>query len=1141
MATEKTTAILDIRVNLGESIKAVEEYRKSIEKAKAQQKELRKELKEGTITNEEYEESFSALEKDILKAKDAMQINQRAVKNLIVANNENTDSLRSLRAQLSQLTLAYDRMSEAEREAAKGKELLKHIQDLQNQIRPLEEATGRFQRNVGNYQQSIVNAVASMNPLAARLVSIVDLSDETAGGFTKLKTSAQAFGKTLLSLLKNPAFLAISGIAAAGSAFKFWYDYNKGLIEATRLTKQFTDLSGEELVYYRSEVQAVSDTFNKDFVEVLRGANALQKQFGITSQEALELVKEGFANGADVNEQFLKNIKEYSTFFKEAGLSAEEFIAINVQTEKQGIFSDKGIDAIKEANIRLREMTTATSTALEGIGISSERVQEELQNGSKTTFDIMQEVSAKLNELPDSASTVGAALADIFGGPGEDAGLAYIRTLSQIDTDLDTISGKTGEVAELNRMLVDSQTNLNTQVALLFEAGSGFDRFITKIKSGWNNFLADFLSGVRMIFESTDDKNMRKITEAINKGRNEAVEDLELLNQEVSRLTAAGIESGLTDSEAQLRAIDMRKKEIQADLSKYEKEVSERNANIERMEKEIENSGTGRKEALKRANLAEEIEKENERLRLAMQLRSKYETMLGQVNDMEYKAGTGTSTSTNKSTAQIDAEAEEIEKAEAAMLKVLEETSAEYKAILDKRYERDKKAIEDKIALYKKDKKLTPEMQKALNDQLEALEKEHARDIAAISKKATDDQIAEQERLINLKLEAAEKGSEKEHTLRLQQLEQQKQQEIAAAKGNEEEIALIKEKYRIKEAEEDKRFKDNQAKQQADVYKKELNERNLEWQNKIDAAKMNGENYLQLMVEQSQQDLERIKEAGQKECETKEEYNARLLAAQQKYNDSVKAKNDAEVQMQLAKTQAIGSIMGSLSSMIGAFGEENLTALKLSKALAIAEVAINQGIAISEIVKSAASTPGGVFKAIAAIVSGVALVTAQIIQAKQAINSAEAAIAEAESQKTSGISSGRANTVTVKNFAKGGLVKGEGTGTSDSIPARLSAGEFVIPAKTYKMFSPVINSIYRTGQNWNAANRVYSPASSNYGNTISEEMLARVVSNAVVNGVKNLNPTVSVVDINKKQNKVSVRESKTAIKNGKVLKSNYYE
>ena len=106
MAVEITTAIFEIEVDLGKSIKAIEEYRKAIEKAKAQQKELRKELKEGTITTEEYEESFSALEKDILNTKDAMQVTQRAVKNLIVANNENNDSLRSLRAQLSQLTSA---------------------------------------------------------------------------------------------------------------------------------------------------------------------------------------------------------------------------------------------------------------------------------------------------------------------------------------------------------------------------------------------------------------------------------------------------------------------------------------------------------------------------------------------------------------------------------------------------------------------------------------------------------------------------------------------------------------------------------------------------------------------------------------------------------------------------------------------------------------------------------------------------------------------------------------------------------------------------------------------------------------------------------------------------------------------------
>lgn len=1104
MATEKTTAILDIRVNLGESIKAVEEYRKSIEKAKAQQKELRKELKEGTITNEEYEESFSALEKDILKAKDAMQINQRAVKNLIVANNENTDSLRSLRAQLSQLTLAYDRMSEAEREAAKGKELLKHIQDLQNQIRPLEESTGRFQRSVGNYQQSIVNAVASMNPLAAKLSGFVDFSDEAAGGFTKLKTSAQAFGKTLLSLVKNPAFLAIAGIASVGSAFKLWYDYNKGLIEATRLTKQFTDLSGNELKAYRNEVQAVSDTFNKDFVEVLRGANALQKQFGITSQEAIELVKEGFINGADVNGEFLKNVKEYSTFFKEAGLSAEEFVAINAQTEKMGIFSDKGIDAIKEANIRLREMTTATSTALEGIGISSERVQEELQNGSKTTFDIIREVSAKLNELPDSASTVGAALADIFGDPGEDAGLAYIRTLSNISTSLSDVKSKTGELGNLQREQLQSQINLENAISALFDqTGGGFEKMTTQAKIFINNGLSGIIRGVIDLINWFIELYNNSV--AIRVVWEGFVGQFKIIIAQIGNLFSLFIDQAKAVGKVLEGTFTLDFSKMKEGYSDFAKSYSTLAKSVVSDYKDIFVKGindikNGKIEPIK------------------IPIEADTESLGGGTGNSGSEGGTNNGDNTPKR--DIKAEAEEIEKAEAAMLKVLDEASAEYKAILDKRYKRDKKAIEDKIALYEEDKKLTPKMQKALNDQLEALEKEHARDIAAISKKATDDQIAEQERLINLKLEAAEKGSEKEHTLRLQQLEQQKQQEIAAAKGNEEEIALIKEKYRIKESEEDKRFKDNQAKQQADVYKKELNERNLEWQNKIDAAKMNGENYLQLMVEQSQQELEAIKEAGQKECETKEEYNARLLAAQQKYNDSVKAKNDAEVQMQYAKAQAIGSIMGSLSSMIGAFGEENLAALKLSKALAIAEVAINQGIAISKIVKSAADTPGGIFKVIASIVSGVALVTAQIIQAKQAINSAEAAIAEAESQK----SSGRTGTVTVKGYSTGGLVKGEGTGTSDSIPARLSAGEFVIPAKTYKMFSPVINSIYRTGQNWNAANRVYSPASSNYGNTISEEMLVE----AFVKGAQKINikPTVSVVDINKQQTNVDVIQSR---------------
>jgi hypothetical protein len=42
------------------------------------------------------------------------------------------------------------------------------------------------------------------------------------------------------------------------------------------------------------------------------------------------------------------------------------------------------------------------------------------------------------------------------------------------------------------------------------------------------------------------------------------------------------------------------------------------------------------------------------------------------------------------------------------------------------------------------------------------------------------------------------------------------------------------------------------------------------------------------------------------------------------------------------------------------------------------------------------------------------------------------------------------HSVATANFAKGGHVKGKGTGTSDSIPARLSKGEYVLPADTVK-------------------------------------------------------------------------------------------
>lgn len=439
-----------------------------------------------------------------LAQQEANQINK-----LIVKINQSAEgSYNRLSAQYSLNKIYLNNMTKAEREnTEEGRKLVAQTKEIYEEMKRLQEATGKFQLNVGNYTEASDAIIAYGDKLKETLglnsafgESLLALGRggaESKAVFTAIGDGAKALGKTLLGLLSNPVFLAIAGIAAAGAAFKWWYDYNAGLVEATRLTQQFTGKSGDDLKAFRNEVQAVADSFGADFRETLIATNALSKQFGISANEALQLVKDGFLSGADANGEFLDTLKEYPAYFKEAGISADQFVAIVAQTNKMGIFSDKGVDAIKEANLRLREMTTATAAALDGIGISSEQVQKDLQTGTKTTFDVIQDVSAKLAELPDNAATVGAAIADIFGGPGEDAGLQYLRTLKDISTNMDEVKGKAGVLAQLQEEQLQSQIELQNALSGLFDAtGGNFETLTTQAKVFVNQGLTAIIKGV---------------------------------------------------------------------------------------------------------------------------------------------------------------------------------------------------------------------------------------------------------------------------------------------------------------------------------------------------------------------------------------------------------------------------------------------------------------------------------------------------------------------------------------------------------------------------------------------------------------------------------------------------------------------
>jgi len=229
------------------------------------------------------------------------------------------------------------------------------------------------------------------------------------------------------------------------------------------------------------------------------------------------------------------------------------------------------------------------------------------------------------------------------------------------------------------------------------------------------------------------------------------------------------------------------------------------------------------------------------------------------------------------------------------------------------------------------------------------------------------------------------------------------------------------------------------------------------------------------------------------------ENNERMIqAVKAKYGlEAQKLQQDyarKEIEIQQQKYEAIANIVGGLGQVLTEFGDDQKAFVILQKTLALAEVAINQGVAISAAIKNAATGSITVWNMIAQIATGITSVTVAMVQAFKSIDSAK--------------------------FATGGYVRGAGTSTSDSIPIRVSNGESVMNANTTAMFSGLLSSLNQLGGG--VPIQVQQSASSIRG----EDMLAR----AVARGVAMLPaPVVSVEDINRGQRQVQVMTERATL------------
>ena len=1128
MATNEEEHILNIKVSYDKAVEGIRAYRAEIEALKQREKALSEELENGTVTRQEYDKEVEIGKVAQKNYRDEIRTLQKEIQNNIRQQQQQEGSLKQLRAELSNATKAYDEMSRTEREGAKGKELQEHIKAITKELKGAEEETDRFYRNVGNYRNSIVEAITGNNQFASSLANLMQEGGGTLGGmFQTAITSVKSFGAALMGLMANPAFLGIAGIAGVGVAFKWFYDYNQGIAEATRLTHEFTGLTGDELVSVRNEIQAIADTMGKDYKDTLSTVDALMANYGLTAQQSMKVVEDGFASGADLSGDMLSKIQQYAPTFHDAGISADQMVAILQQT-RSGIFSDKGLDIITMASKRIREMSTGTRSALEGIGIDVNKVQDDLASGARSTFDVVQEISTKMKNFGADSQQVGSILKDVFGRQGADAGIKLIEQLDTMSTSLEEVKKQTGEWGKDQEENIKVTAELNGAWSALFDmTDNGWESMVHEVehfakeslvsvlkgiiglvnwfvrlynnavivRAGVHSMVAQFKilwSAAKLVINLIVDgfKGIGRgielfvnTTRSAFKAVSGAAQGFGKILSGIAHLSLSEIKDGMSDVQKSVvggfrsalsgltSTIRRQGGEVLGDLAKFGRESwsayedafrSAAKGGLKELTIQAGVKGTG---------TTAEPEKMG---------------ILGGTTGSKVSGGTtakgGKSGGTGGKSDLSKDEEEQVRKAEEALLQLIEDNTQRQRALLNQRYEEQmadlKKALADKG-------KHTAKSEEAIRVQMVALEKQHAIDINKLDLQVVKQRVEMENKKYAYLIEATAKGTRDMYDLQVAKMANDKalaEAELTASITDEQQrhdmMLALEASYQAKA----EALRATYLKQQREEQQKAITD---QFAGDVTNATQQGDELgaLQIKLDQKKAMMDA---ANMAEYESEQAKNAAILQASNEYYAAQEELSNKRREVEVANTEAIGQAVGALGGMMEAFGEKNKTLTALSKVLALAQIAIASGVAIAEGVKQAQSVPFP--KNIAAIATTVATILANITSAIKTVKGAK--------------------------MATGGVVRGQGTGTSDQVPIQASNGESVMTAAATSMFSPALSALNQLGGGVPIV--VQSPAQQQ-----GEEFLAAAVAKGMRLAPR---PVVAVEEINRVQERVDVIE-----------------
>lgn len=278
----------------------------------------------------------------------------------------------------------------------------------------------------------VAGTTAAIDGVAAIGTKAFQVSDE-------VRNAALAIQGDLGTTADEAQRLADLGLAVFGNNFA------GSITEAAQavglVRQQLGDLGDADLQDATENAFRLRDAWGVDVSEGLSAARTLMENFGLTQQEAFDMLASGFQRGLNRSDDFLDTVNEYSIQFANAGASSAEFFGLLESGLAGGnLGTDKAADLFKEFFIRIQDGSKTTRGALEQLGLDAE-ILDGLSDGTYTAADAFGILTGAVANVEDpiQRAQIGVAL---FGTQFEDLG----QSLGSLDLIPDAFESVTGAI-----------------------------------------------------------------------------------------------------------------------------------------------------------------------------------------------------------------------------------------------------------------------------------------------------------------------------------------------------------------------------------------------------------------------------------------------------------------------------------------------------------------------------------------------------------------------------------------------------------------------------------------------------------------------------------------------------------------------